>query len=42
VAVNGVAGSGGVFPDVPTSVQNIRIIPTDSLRQTDYAGVYHS
>ena len=33
--------AGGVFPDVPTSCQDILIQPTDSLRTTDRAGLYH-
>jgi len=41
VNVSNKVGGGGVFADIPTNCQDILIQPTDSLRTTDRAGLYH-
>jgi acyl-CoA synthetase (AMP-forming)/AMP-acid ligase II len=41
VNVSNKVGGGGVFADIPTTCQDILIQPTDSLRTTDRAGLYH-
>jgi Major capsid protein GP7 len=41
VSVVGIPGPQGAYTPVPTTLQDIVIQPTDSLRSTDRAGLYH-
>lgn len=41
VTINGKQGAAGAYPEVPTTCEDIAIIPTDSLRKTDRAGLYN-